>query len=97
MKTKLQRVFSCILLLSLVVVLLFSTSASAISGAVVDAAYIKELHSVDTQYKNYLDSNVMYQLPSTIKDDEIISVIVKMDDPALLETYDEKSGLSFNE
>ena len=97
MKNKLQRVFSCILLLSLVVVLLFSTSASAVTGAVIDAAYIKELQSVDTQYKNYLDSNVMYQLPSTIKDDEIISVIVKMDDPALLETYDEKSGMSFNE
>lgn len=52
------------------------------------ATYIRQLGSVNSDYTSYLDSSVMYRLPDTVKGDDIISVIVKMNTPTLLDAYD---------
>ncbi len=95
-KTKLRRATSCILVMVLCLVMLFSMTADALNN-VYTAEYIKQLYSVDTQYENFINGSVMHRLPSTIKDDDIISVIVMLDDPALLDTFDSKGEMTFTE
>ena len=96
MKRKITRISSCILVLSLVFVMLFAVVSDAFGGAV-EASYIKQLTSVDTQYQNYLDGNTMFRLPSTVNDDDLISVIIMLKDPALIDTFDKKSDMTFLE
>ncbi len=97
MKTKFKRALCSALVIVLLMVMLFSMSASAITGTLIKADYIKELYSLDTGYENFLNSAVMYRLPDTIKDDDVISVIVMMDDPSLIETYKEGDAQTFTE
>ncbi len=95
-KHTLRRVTTCILVVTLCLVMLFSMTADALNNASA-AGYIKQLYSVDTQYENFINSAVMQQLPSTIKDDDTISVIVMLDDPALLDTYEAGGDMTFTE
>ncbi len=53
------------------------------------ASYIKELLDAPApDYKAYLDSNAVFTLPDTISDDDSISVIITMDVPTILDTYE---------
>ncbi len=89
-KKKFAKSTSRFLTVMLVILLLFSTTLSAAPAtAEASAGYIKEIDNVITNFKNYLDPSVAYRLPSTIKDNDIISVIVKMESSALLDKYNE--------
>ena len=97
MKKTFAKLTTSFLVLMLAVVMLFNVTTDAIAAPLEAAGYIKKLTSVDTNYEDYLDKSVMYRLPSAVKDDDIISVIIMLDDPALIDTYDESSGKSFTE
>ena len=54
--------------------------------------------NIVTNYDKYLNSNVMYQLPETVKDDEEISVILEVKEKPLLQQYQGAgSGMTFTE
>ncbi len=87
-KTKFAKLTSRFLTVALVFVLLFSTVFSAAPATVeASAGYLQEVTNIVTNIKNYFDDSVIYQLPSTVKDDDIISIIVKLDTTALLDEY----------
>ena len=53
---------------------------------------------VQTNMKDYLDSNVVHKLPDHVKDTDLISVIVRTEETALLDAYQSApSGMSFAE
>lgn len=49
---------------------------------------INKLDGVQVNYKDYIDGSVMYQLPSGIRDDEEISVIITLDQINLMDAYE---------
>jgi len=83
------RVASSLLVLVMAIVMLVSTVMPTVGQASESAAYIKELQSINTNYEKYLDGSVVQKLPETVKDSDEISVIVKLDDPAILDAYEE--------
>ena len=88
-KKTLTKITSSVLVMLLAVVMIFSVSADALNSfAYSEAGYIKQITGVDPNYKQYLNSAVMYELPSQIRDDQEISVIVMLENPALLDTFD---------
>ncbi len=96
MKSKLTRITSTLVVLVLTVTMLFSISADSWNKASA-AEQIRKLSSVDTHYRDYLNSAVVQKLPDTVRDDETISVIVMMADAPLLDTYDEDGKETFKE
>lgn len=53
------------------------------------ASHINRLDGkLDPNYKDYLDSSVMYKLPSSVKPGQTISVIVSLDIPDLMDAYE---------
>ena len=53
---------------------------------------------IDTGMTSYLDSSVMYRLPSTVASSDTVSIIIRTDDKCLLDAYEESaSTLSFGE
>ena len=67
---------------ALAIVLVWGTVASStVQAASYTASYIKEMTGkLKTNFESYLDSSVMYKLPETIRDDQEISVIIKLDE-----------------
>ncbi len=53
--------------------------------------------NIITNREDYLDGSVMYKLPSTVKDDDDISVIVEVKEKSLLEHYKDIDGISFTD
>ncbi len=54
------------------------------------ASYIETLDQLlDVNYKDYLDSNIVYQLPAGMKDDQEISVIISLDVPDIMSAYED--------
>ncbi len=51
-------------------------------------SFINKMEGLQTNYEKYLDSSVMYQLPSGIRDDEEISVIITLDQINLMDAYE---------
>ncbi len=49
---------------------------------------INKLEGVQVDYKDYLDSSVMYQLPANVRKDEEISVIITVDQLNLMDAYE---------
>ncbi len=49
--------------------------------------YIKELEGLKPDYLGQLDSSVAFRLPETIRDDQLISIIITTDDACLMDTY----------
>ena len=48
---------------------------------------INKLDSFRVNYLDYLDSNVAFRLPDGVKDDDDISVIIRIDRPSLMDAY----------
>ena len=96
MKSKISKISSSVLVVILTLALLFNISADTVS-TVSAASYIKELTSVDTNFEDFLDGSVVQKLPSTVKDDDIISIIVMLDKAPLIDTFDEKGGQKFSD
>ena len=54
------------------------------------ASYIETLGQLlNVNYKDYLDSNVVYQLPEGMKDDQEISVIISLGVPDIMSAYED--------
>ena len=88
-KKTLTKITSSLLVMLLTVVMIFSVTADALTSfAYSEAGYIQKISGVDPNYKQYLNNAVMFELPSQIGDDQEISVIVMLENPALLDTYD---------
>ena len=49
---------------------------------------IKTNASIDTNREAFYDPNVVYQLPSEVTENQLLSVIVKMDKDSVMDTYD---------
>ena len=97
MKKAFTKVSTSILVILLTVMMLFNVATDAVGGGVQAAGYIKKLTSVDTNYKSFVNGDVAFELPSTVKDDDIISVIVMLNTPSLLETYNANGQLTFTQ
>ncbi len=97
MKKAFTKVSTSILVILLTMVMLFNFTTDAIGGRVEAADYIKKLTSVDPNYESFINGDVAFKLPETVKDDDLISVIVMLDTPSLLESYNAKGELTFTE
>ncbi|MBQ4054210.1 MAG: S8 family serine peptidase, partial [Clostridia bacterium] len=88
MKTKtFQRVSLAALSVLLLVALLFTGSGFG-EIAVSAASYINKFNGdITTNFEDYLNSDVIYRLPDTVKDTDQISVIVKLNDDAIADAY----------
>ena len=64
-----------------------------------ESTYVKQFtDSIVTNRDQYFDSNVVQSLPSTIKDDDDISIILSFDTPALVDEYNKTDkAISFTE
>ena len=95
---KLHRTTPRILLLFVTAMLILATLSMPLAPAAQEGNVIRQLTSVRTNYKDYLDNSIMYRLPDTVNDNDTISVIVKLDAPALLDRYEETDrAMSFTE
>ncbi len=97
MKKTFTKVSTSILVILLTVVMLFNFATDAVGGTVEAARYFKKLTSVDPNYKDFINSDVAFELPASVKDDDLISVIVMLNTPSLIETYNEKGMLTFTQ
>ncbi len=80
----------------LAMTLLMVFSSMPLQSAASETFYQND--SIYSDYTQFLDSSVMYKLPDTVKDDDIISVIVELDCPTLLAVYnDGERTMSFGE
>ena len=87
-KKRFTKVSSRILMALISVAMIFSFAASTLGTTVaLETSVFKKNDSIYTNYKSYLDGSVVQKLPSTVGENETISVIVKLDTPTLLETY----------
>ena len=88
MKTKIQtKITSSLIVVVLAVAMLLSVMLPAFGQAQVQGNGIVKLDNVINNYQQYLDSSVIYKLPSTINETDDISVIIKLDDSAIVDAY----------
>ncbi len=81
---------------ALVMTLLTVFSSMPLGSAASETFYQND--SIYSDYTQFLDSSVMYKLPDTINDDDIISVIVELDSPTIVSVYnDGERTMSFGE
>ncbi len=87
------------LALVLIVVVTTLLSAFSLGGTQGDVSGIRLFEGkLDTGMMNYIDSSVMYQLPSSVASTDTVSIIIRTDDRCLLDEYeDAATTLSFGE
>ena len=90
-------------------VMSFVGAASLLAGVCVDsaksvktyAAPQETVRKLDTSLKTnqeaFYDSNVVYKLPETVKDNQSISVIVAMNTDSVVDSYDGLDGMELTE
>ena len=98
-KKRIAKVSSRILMALLAVAMVFTFAASTLGTTVAaDTSLFKRNDGIYTNYKSYFDGSVVQALPSTVDENETISVIVKLDTPSLLEAYSKTDkAISFTE
>ena len=62
--------------------------APVVQASGYEASHIERREDVTVDYTQYLDENVMFQLPDTIRDNDEISVIITVDVINLLDAYE---------
>ena len=82
---KLKRALSVLMVLS---ILVGSVAVPAAGASNFEASFIQKLDGIASNYEQYLDSSVMYELPEGIGDDEEISVIVTVDVVNVMDAYE---------
>ncbi len=81
--------FGAIVIALVLVILLTSVIFPHGEATIYDASYIERLDNADGfDYRDFLNSSVMYELPDTIKGTQEISVIISFDSEDLMEAYD---------
>ncbi len=53
------------------------------------ASYIEQLKDVAVDHTQYFNGDVVQKLPDTVSDDQEISVIITLDEPGLMDTYEQ--------
>ncbi len=86
-KKNLTRVLSLLMVVVMTALVLAALITPAI-GLGSSTLGITELNNIKTNWQQYLDGNVVTKLPSTIKSTDEISVIIKLDSPAILDAYE---------
>ena len=78
------------LVLALAAVILFcAIYAPQAQASNYQASYIEPLsQKLDVNYKDYLDSNIVYQLPAGMREDQEISVIISLDVADIMSAYE---------
>ncbi len=100
MKTRTISKVSVRILIALVaVVMLFSVVVGPLGTSVSAESFVyRKNDNIVTDYTSYLDSSVVYKLPDSIDDNEVISVIVQLETPTLLDSYNQTDKqISFSE
>ncbi len=100
MKTKTGSKVSLRILIAFVaVVMVFSTVLGSLgTTASAESSVFKRNDSIVSDYTSFLNSSVVQRLPENVKDDEVISVIVNLGTPTLMDAYNKTDKkLSFAE
>ncbi len=71
------------------VVMVFSVVSSLLPNVSANASGFKKNDSIYSDYKNFLNSAVFQKLPSSVKDDDMISVIIEVSSPTLMDAYNQ--------
>ncbi len=80
-----------------IVVLLATLFATIAPTAVAESSYRRN-DSIYSSYEQFLNGNVVQKLPDFVKDDEVISVIVEVDAPSLMDAYNSSNKtMSFSQ
>ncbi|MBQ3527253.1 MAG: S8 family serine peptidase, partial [Clostridia bacterium] len=88
-KTKFtKRLGSCVSFLLIISMILGMVAVPVSAASEFDASFINKLNGLTPNYKDYLDNSVMFKLPEHIGENEDISVIITVDDVALMDTYE---------
>ena len=88
MKKKIQtKITSSLIVVILALAMLLSVVLPTFGQAQVQGNGIVKLDNVINNYQQYFDSSVMFKLPSTIKETDDISVIIMLDDSAIVDAY----------
>ncbi len=90
-REKITRISIKALVVLIAVVTLFSVVSSLLPGVSANAGGFKKNDSIYSDYSSYLNSAVVQKLPDSVKDDDIISVIIEVDMPTLMDAYNETS------
>ena len=80
-----SKVLCCVLAVIMLATFLLPTQAAATGYA---AGGITRRDDIRVDYTQYLNNNVVYKLPDTIRDDEAISIIVTTGEVALMDAYE---------
>ena len=87
----LTKVTRTVLLLLLATVIVCSAAAIPQTGSSADPqveSVIKKLEGVEVDYSSYLNTSIYQPLPSSVRDDEEISVIITLPVVDLMDAYD---------
>ncbi|MBO5090914.1 MAG: leucine-rich repeat protein [Clostridia bacterium] len=86
-KKALTRITTAVVAVIMLVAILLSVTMSVFgNGSVYDPSFMKQ-GQLNFDPSKYFDGSVVYQLPSGVKDDDEISVIVQLGNEALLDAY----------
>ena len=99
-KKTLRNILRSFFAMILVALILFGViSNQPAQSADFRASYIKNLQdSINVNYKDYIDSSVMYKLPEAVKADDDISVIITLSVDNLLDSYNKTDkSVSFSQ
>ncbi len=86
-KKVITRVSSLLIVVAMTLLMLVAF-ISPVAGESMQGTGITKLGNVETNWQQYLNSSVVTRLPDTVKSTDEISVIIKLDNPALLDAYD---------
>ena len=88
-KTKWIRISAMIMILAMLLANIFSLCLSANEAKNYGSSpYINQLEGdLNTGRNNYLNSSVMYKLPDSVQDTDVISVIITKESETLLDAY----------
>ena len=88
-KKTVAKLLQAVFALAIAVTLLFGVlSAPQAQAASYKAAGITLRDDVQHDYTQYLDSSKMYPLPESVREDQLISVIITVDAPNLMDAYE---------
>ena len=88
MKNTKLTLISKLLCCALAVVLLGTTLLPVQAAGSYEASSITRRDDISVNYTDYLNSNVIYQLPDTIRQDDEISIIVTTGEISLMDAYE---------
>lgn len=86
-KKVITRVSSLLIVVAMTLLMLVAF-ISPVAGESMQGTGITQLGNVETNWQQYLDSSVVSKLPETVKSTDEISVIIMLDNPALLDAYE---------